>query len=325
MKRVIDAMAGEGQALMQAAQAVGGAIDFDPQMALSRDAILNLQAPSLWSPNGHCRLVEAQDGWLAVNLAREDDRQTVPAWIGSALEDEPWDAVITGSRQEECATIIERAILLHLPVAKVGEAAPAPAPILHKAAPRVAPLKVLDLSALWAGPYCGGLLAEAGLVVTKVDAPSRIDPTARNTPQLDERLNGLKRRCSLSFESSAFAKMLNEADVLITSGRPHALARLGLNETTMFMRNPNLLWIAITAQGWRGDAAMRVGFGDDTAAAGGLIGWAGNNPHFLGDALADPITGLRAATLALEAIARGETGLIDVALAPTAARFAALL
>ena len=82
------------------------------------------------------------------------------------------------------------------------------------------------------------------------------------------------------------------------------------------------MWIAITAQGWRGDAAMRVGFGDDCAAAGGLVRWDEDRPQFVGDALADPLTGLTAATLALEALAKQQCGVIDVSLARTAATFA---
>jgi crotonobetainyl-CoA:carnitine CoA-transferase CaiB-like acyl-CoA transferase len=95
-----------------------------------------------------------------------------------------------------------------------------------------------------------------------------------------------------------------------------------LTPEALFARNPALLWIAITAHGFTGPDAMRVGFGDDCAAAGGLIGWIDGQPHFLGDALADPLTGLHAARLALECLAEGQGGLLDVALAPTAARFA---
>jgi crotonobetainyl-CoA:carnitine CoA-transferase CaiB-like acyl-CoA transferase len=46
-------------------------------------------------------------------------------------------------------------------------------------------------------------------------------------------------------------------------------------------------------------------------------------PHFAGDALADPLTGLCAAAAAMEALAAGQAGRIDAALAPTAAYFAA--
>ena len=180
----------------------------------------------------------------------------------------------------------------------------------------------LDLSALWAGPYCGGLLAEAGHRVIKIESPDRPDPTAHHTPGLDVRINGRKERLSLALNGPELLSMIDGARVMITSARPHALARLGLDEERVFARNPNLLWIAITAHGWRGDAAMRVGFGDDCAAAGSLLRWEDDRPLFIGDALADPLTGIMAATLAMEALEGQKAGLLDIALARTAATFA---
>ena len=54
----------------------------------------------------------------------------------------------------------------------------------------------------------------------------------------------------------------------------------------MFTLNPDLLWIAITGHGWAGAAGLRIGFGDDCAAAGGLVEWHNDIPRFMGDALA---------------------------------------
>jgi crotonobetainyl-CoA:carnitine CoA-transferase CaiB-like acyl-CoA transferase len=108
----------------------------------------------------------------------------------------------------------------------------------------------------------------------------------------------------MALDTPELLALISDARVLITSGRPHALAKHGLDEQRLFAINPGLLWIVITAHGWHGDAAMRVGFGD---------------------ALADPLTGLTAATLALEALASKRCGLLDVPLAPTAASFAAAL
>ena len=61
---------------------------------------------------------------------------------------------------------------------------------------------VLDLSALWAGPYCGALLAAAGHAVVKVESEGRPDPTRLHTPQLDARLNGNKRRVSAEIDGA---------------------------------------------------------------------------------------------------------------------------
>ncbi|WP_422061522.1 CoA transferase [Sphingopyxis sp.] len=320
MSRLLDAVAAAGDRLVAASQ---NAIVFDPRRALSRADDLALGEPGLWSPNRHCRLVRCRDGWIAISLAREEDRDLVPAWTGADFDENPWQAIVASAANRTASEMVEAAILLHMPAARVGEAAPLARQPLTDGA-RVDG-GVLDLSALWAGPYCGALLAEAGHDVMKVESTTRPDPTPIHTPGLDARLNGRKRRLRMTLEPSELGALIGAAKVLITSGRPHALARLGLDERRVFALNPGLLWIAITAHGWRGEAAMRVGFGDDCAAAGGLVGWPEGEPRFLGDALADPLTGLTAATLALEALAAGQCGLLDVPLAPTAARFAAAL
>ncbi len=67
---------------------------------------------------------------------------------------------------------------------------------------------------------------------------------------------------------------------------------------------------------------MRVGFGDDAAAAGGLVGVAEGGPVFIADAIADPITGLVAASTIVDLIGAGGRWVVDVALARVAAAVA---
>jgi hypothetical protein len=68
-----------------------------------------------------------------------------------------------------------------------------------------------------------------------------------------------------------------------------------------------------------------VAFGDDAAVAGGLVGWSADGaPHFLGDALSDPVTGMAAALGALRALQGGAGGVVDAGMAPTAAWAAAV-
>ena len=294
------------------ARAAGLALE--PRGMLRRD--IDLGPPGLWSPNRHACMVKAADGWLAVNLARAEDREAVPAWLQKDVRGDVWDAVIEGARGQMAADLLEQAIILGLPVAIVGETE-AKSPIANPPVTVTPKLKVIDLSALWAGPLCGALLAQAGMDVTKVESPTRPDPVGG-----DPKLNGAKRRLTMDLHSPALTGAIAHADILITSARPHALARLGLTPGALFARNPGLIWVAITAHGFTEPHAMRTGFGDDAAAAGGLVRWQDGAPHFIGDALADPLTGLRAARLALDYVAQDKAGLIDVALAHTAADYA---
>jgi crotonobetainyl-CoA:carnitine CoA-transferase CaiB-like acyl-CoA transferase len=269
-------------------------------------------------------LIEARDGWMAVSLARDDDLRCVPAWTGCALDADPWQAVSTYLAHTTCAAALEGSQMLHLPVAQCNEAKlPQQAGLSASVGRRDKALKAIDLSALWAGPLCGGLLAAAGVAVTRIHWATRPDPTQNAAPILHQRLNGLKSSLSMALDDPRLLDAIADADILITSGRPHALARHGLTEEALLALNPELILVAITAHGWHGDAAMRTGFGDDCAAAGGLISWQEGTPQFIGDALADPLTGLEAALSVAHAVESGHAGVIDIAVSQTAARYAA--
>lgn len=303
---------------------------------LSRDAPGGLAEPGLISANRHCRLLPCRDGWVALNLARPDDIDLVPALTGFA--EAPWISVARYAAGVDALEFRDRAIMLQLPVAIPGEAMPLDlAPIESKV-----PRRVLDLSALWAGPLCAGLLGRMGAHVLRIDSIGRPDPTPQGSPRLDALINQGKQRLALDLRTGDGRKRLldevAQCDVLVTSARPAALARLGLEPDSL----THLTWVAITAHGFAGPGALRVGFGDDCAVAGGLIdgvprfvgalsaervprfigaSLAERVPRFIGDALADPLTGLEAA----RAVLAGRSGLIDMAMARLAASYAAQL
>lgn len=286
------------------------------------------------SPNGSCRLLRTLDGWIALNLARAEDVELLPAWLGGEVPAEAaWPEVERAAALQNTADLIAQAVLLGLPAAKVAEAAAycdePPRLKLGAAAERGdEPLKVLDMSALWAGPLCGAVFAALGAEVTRLESLGRPDPTRSTTPAFFQRLNGEKAELALDLAAPAdraeLWRRVTTSDVLITSARPRAFAGLGLDPEAVFAVRPGLVWVAITGHGWVGEAGGRVGFGDDTAAAGGLLGWSeAGSPFFLGDALSDPVTGLAAASSALQAVAEGGGMLVDAAMSRCAATAAA--
>ncbi|THD79424.1 MAG: CoA transferase [Phenylobacterium sp.] len=312
----------------------GRRVDVAALGVTDRAGQLPLSAPGLRSPNGACRLVPAADGWIAVNLAREEDAELIPAWLGCEFGAPPWTAIAALAGARPWRTLVAEAQDLGLPVAGVGEVASdgLAAPLLKLgvgATRRAEPLKVVDLSALWAGPLCGAILAAAGGSVAKVESLGRPDPTRTSTPEFFRRLNGGKADVSLDLRRAdgraVLRERIAEADVVITSARPRGLASLGLSVEAAFAANPGLVWVAVTGYGFTGEAASRVAFGDDAAAAGGLVGWSTDgSPQFLGDALADPVTGLAAVVGALKALAEGGGVLVDASLAGSAAGAAAV-
>ncbi|HLK24155.1 MAG TPA: CoA transferase [Caulobacteraceae bacterium] len=310
----------------------GRRVEVDALGIMSREGLLDLKEPGLWSPNRACRLLRAKDAWIAINLAREEDRDLVPAWLCADVPGDTWDAIVEIAATRPSEVLIQQAILLGLPAALVGERVSTgfgPTPPQRRDARGAAPIAVVDLSALWAGPMCGAILAAMGARVVKLESPRRPDPTRVSSAEFFKRLNAQKRCLEVDFATAEGQAELRAhiaaADVLITSCRPRALPSLGLDAERILRANPRLTWVAITGYGWRSPDDVRVAFGDDAAAAGGLVDWTpAGQPQFLGDALSDPVTGLGAAVGALEALGAGGGARVEVAMADCAAAAAAM-
>jgi hypothetical protein len=132
----------------------------------------------------------------------------------------------TGEEDWRSKRTMTRAAELQLPVAVLGEAAPQalPPPDLVRV-----PRRVVDLSALWARPLCAGLLACAGADVVRIESIGRPDPTPQTSPLLDAQINAGKSRVALDcaeLRAGLRSATCPEADVLVTSARPAALALL---------------------------------------------------------------------------------------------------
>ena len=92
----------------------------------------------------------------------------------------------------------------------------------------------------------GFRLAELGASVTKVEPPDG-DPTGAASPELYARLTAGHEvvRLDLKTDRAPLDPYLADADVLITSSRPSALARLGLAWSDLEERYPRLVQVAI--------------------------------------------------------------------------------
>lgn len=289
-----------------------------------RAGLLGLRRAGRVSAGGATHLVAARDGWCAITLSRPDDVAAVPALLSAdAVADDPWPALHRWAAAAPAALIVERAELLDIPAAVLGECAAAP-PRIRQTAPRAtgtgpAGLLVADLSSMWAGPLCGQLLARAGATVVKVESPTRPDGTRAGNQMFFDWINGGKLSYCLDFDRQAgeLRELLTVADVVIEGSRPDALARRRLGPDDIPPR-AGRTWLRITGHG---PQSRRPAFGDDAAVAGGLVG---AGPVFCGDAIADPLTGLEAAGAVQESQNRGGGELVEMAMAAVAATYAAL-
>lgn len=300
-----------------------------PELLTGRAALLDLPRPGAISAGGASRMLPARDGWCALTLSRPDDVAAVPALLESDRSGaDPWPAVTEWLATRSAADAVARARLLGMPAAVLGET-PAAQPVVTRVGPPARPrtwadLLVVELASMWAGPLCGRMLARAGATVIKVESPARPDGTRAGSPAFFDWINSGKLCVSVDFEETArLAALLAAADVVIEGSRPAALTRRGLGPDTVPARDGRV-WVRITGYGTTGECADRVAFGDDAAVAGGLVGGTPPAPTFMGDAIADPLTGLAAAHAVFEALRRGGGEVIEVAMAATAAGYAAL-
>lgn len=299
------------------------------EILAGRAALLGLSPNGRISVGGASRLMPSRDGWCALTLSRPDDVDAVPALVQSdGVGDDPWPTVQRWVAGNDSADVTERARLLGLPVASLGETPdeqPRVFPFGGTTAGRgLSGLLVVDLSAMWAGPLCGQLLARAGATVVKVETSSRPDGTRAGPRAFYDWMNSGKLSYQTDFgQPAALRALLSAAGVVIESSRPAALVRRGLGPTAVDPRDGRV-WLRITGHGGDGERANWVAFGDDAAVSGGLVCASEGGPAFCGDAIADPLTGLHAAVAVASSLRTGGGELIEMSMAAVAAGYADL-
>jgi len=285
-----------------------------PGLLGERAAYAGLRRDGPRSCGGAFGLVATRDGWLGLSLPRESDIELLPALVEGPVTD-PWPAVRAWAATTASAEAEARVRLLGLPGGAIPARPPADRPgvrrrALGRRAVRDRPL-VLDLTSLWAGPLCAHLLGRAGARVTKVESSRRPDGARGGPAAFFELLHAGHQQLTLDFDHDRhrLADLVMAADLVLEASRPRALRQLGLIAEDVVAAGTS--WLSITAHGRDSDA---VGFGDDVAARAGLVVHDGGRPMPAGDAIADPLTGLAAATAATEALASPEAQLIDVSM-----------
>ena len=317
---IIDFLDGHGAGLAELAGANGLGL------LAERAAMMGLPRSDRRSCGGASRLLRCSDDWIVVSLARESDIELIPAWLGvePPTPGDAWATVERESTYRSSAEVVERAALLGLPCARVGEVASADAvlltPLGHAAARPLDGAVVMNLASLWAGPLCADALARSGARVITVESTRRPDG-GRAAPRFFRALHESSESVALDLTMGAdqerLRQLLSHADVVIEGSRPRALQQMGIDALELTSSGP-VVWVSITSHGRAGQCGERVGFGDDAAVAGGLVGWVGDEPRFVADAVADPLTGVVAAATVVQLLQSGGRWLVDLALARVA-------
>lgn len=333
------------------------------EVLAERAALAGLAGRGRVSAGGSFRAMPTGDGrWVGLSLARAEDVAAVPALTWGELrgsedgEVADWDALEEWVGTQAGQEVFERALLLDIPVALPPEEVssvcaggsesqawrrirelPLHASALssvgvepHGVAGGVLPARplVVDLSALWAGPLAAHLLGLVGARVVKVESVRRPDGARGGHRGFYDLLHGGHEAVAFDFgevsELGRLRALLERADVVIEGSRPRALRRLGIDAAEVGRARAGQTWVSITAYGGSGRYANRPGFGDDVAFAAGLFDReADGTPRLLGDAIADPLTGVQAAVAALAGVVSGGGVRFDVAMYRVARHVAA--
>ena len=195
-------------------------------------------------------------------------------------------------------------------------------------------IRVLDLSRVLAGPWCGQILADLGAEVIKIERPGAGDDTRAWGPpwMLDEQgqssgeaayyqsANRGKYSVAVDLASSEGQQLVRalaaSSDVLIENYKAGSLARYGLDYASLTELNPRLVYCSITGFGQTGPRAAEPGYDFIIQGMAGLMSITGERddlpgggPQKAGVAVADLMTGLYS-TIAIQAalIDREKTG-----------------
>ena len=228
-----------------------------------------------------------------------------------------------------------------------------PTPAAAPAGPgALAGVRVLDLTRVLAGPYCGQVLADLGAEVIKVERPASAGhgggddtrewgpPYVRDEDGADTDVstyyvaaNRGKKSIAIDLASADGQRTVHDlamiSDVVIENYKVGQLARYGLDWATLAKDKPSLIYCSITGFGQTGPWARRPGYDFIVQGLSGFMSITGERgdacptchggpPQKAGVAISDLLTGIYSAAAILAALlhvrATGEGQHIDMAL-----------
>ena len=213
--------------------------------------------------------------------------------------------------------------------------------------------RVLDLSRIWAGPYCTKLMADLGAEIIKMESLSVYDshrgpvspargiaaypdgepgeePWNRNGwfNCLHMSKYGITLELTTDEGRRVFERLVSISDVLIENFRQGSLERLGYDYAALRQHRPDLIYVSMPAFGNTGPWKSYLGYGigqEQLSGMAHLTGYPDDGPMKSGINHGDPITGSHAAGVLLAALRRrrrtGKGMYIDVSQQESAVAF----
>ena len=199
-------------------------------------------------------------------------------------------------------------------------------------------IRVLDLSNVLAGPFCGYQLALMGADVIKVESPDGGDLARQlgadaelNARQMGTSFlaqNANKRSVVIDLKSDqgrqTFMALVQASDVVLENFRPGVMERLELGHEHLRKVKPSLVYCAISGFGQDGPLAKAPAYDQIIQGRSGVMSITGDAnvaPLRVGYPVCDTLGGLMAAfAISAALVRRGQTGegaFIDVSMLDT--------
>ena len=203
-------------------------------------------------------------------------------------------------------------------------------------------IRVIDLTRIYAGPYCSMLFADMGAEVIKIEPPEG-ELIRDNPPMVEEGkggpndrsrsgyflgLNRNKYGITLNLKHpralGIFKDLVKIGDVVLENYAPGVMKRLGIDYPVLRAVNPRIIMCSISGFGQTGPYSERMAFDVISQAMGGLMsmtGHPGNPPTRVGTSLGDVNAAVHAAFAIMTALwHREKTGVgqyVDVSMLET--------
>jgi crotonobetainyl-CoA:carnitine CoA-transferase CaiB-like acyl-CoA transferase len=192
----------------------------------------------------------------------------------------------------------------------------------------LAGIRVIDLTAVWAGPFGTRMLGDYGAEVIKVESPRQWD--------LLRSLGGIPRTEPKWFNKSAYfnhnnrdkygfaldlsgpegrdvlLKLCAISDVIVENFRSDVMDNLGLSYAVVRAVNPRIIYVSMPGHGKTGPEKDYVAYGSNVEQLAGIVsvsGYEGGEPMKTGFSYGDPIAGTAlVAAVAMAVRQRKRTG-----------------
>jgi len=177
-------------------------------------------------------------------------------------------------------------------------------------------IRVLDLTRMYAGPFCSMLLAELGAEVIKVEMPGGGDAVRTLAPitkggegYIFVILNRGKKSITLNLGTESGRNMckqlVSKCDILLENFTPGIMERFGLGYKQLKADNPGLIYTSISGFGQTGPYKSQVAFDTIIQAMSGLISITGHPdspPTKAGPSISDYLGSMSGAIAILAAL-----------------------